>query len=147
MFLVLKHNMVDDIRELIQLIRNNGRPEKLIECIRANLRSLQDRGLIEVRDIDDHDFTALALFQRQPQQPTGLPEASIELMSPKSESWSTELDGCSTADETMEGTFPAKDMIGSLTDTDTRRNLPKHPATYQSPDEFFEALGVDVSSR
>lgn len=120
-------------------------PEEIFHCIQKNLRTLQDKGLIENREIDDHDFFALApltLLQGKAHPKPGLHEGPDEVVSPKTESWSTELEAVSLTNETIGGP-PDKGDVKSPSDLETWRNFPRYSLTYNDPNEFFEAMGFD----
>lgn len=145
-FLILKHNTSQDIQTLIRLIRSNAQPKDIFSCIRSNLRSLQERELIEICEIDDDDFFALApttLLRGQTHTKPNPQEGHVKEVSPKSESWSTDLEAPSLGNEVMEGTISNKMNVLSPDQPSGWKNVPEHSVTYSDPNEFFEAMGLD----
>lgn len=144
MFLMLKHCKGEDIQTLIQMIRNTAQPEELIRCIKANLQSLQDQGLVDIRQIDDHDLISVAPsillkgWMREDQRPS---DGSMKNSSPGVESVSTEPDGSCLQDEIS--TNIGFDHGATIFPDNTRGGVQEHVPTYDNPYDFFEALGID----
>lgn len=146
-FLILKHNTTQGIQQLIQCIRNNVQPEEIFRCIRANLRLLQERALIQEREIDDDDFFALAppmLLQGRTRPKLACEKEQFdEVALSKAGSWSTEWEFDSLANQTIEATLFSEEDVVPPTDPQLWRTLPGRSLTYNNADEFLEAMGFE----
>lgn len=57
----LKSGDSNEVTKLISLLRNEAPPEAIAGCLRSNIHSLQDRGIIPDREVDETDLISLGL--------------------------------------------------------------------------------------
>jgi len=58
---MLKFGEDDEILNLINLIRGEALPQDIAACLRKNIRSLQDRGILQSLAVDETDIMSLGL--------------------------------------------------------------------------------------
>lgn len=128
---------MDEVQTLLRLIRNNARPEDTIRCMRANLLILQNRGLVEFREIDDHDFLIVAT-------PSLMDSGELKAQpAPSVGSWVSDLDLSNSAQDLMEDIVIDNANVMYPDHTDMWGILPEKPLTYDNPTDFFEAMGLE----